>query len=397
MSAAAMLVTFFIIAGSIPAAAVTWSDSETRLTTYPDFDGVPCITQTNDGSLWIFWTRRVGRAYDLLYMISPNQGATWSQETQLTTDESADVGVSAYQTSDGSLWTVWASDRTGNYDLYYKISSDLGASWSEATQLTSHPASDLKPAVRQMSDGQIWVVWASSRSGSYDLYRKTSFDNGISWSDETRLTTDSSLDKMPSLAQMSDGSIWLVWASDRTGNYDLYYKISSDLGASWSEATQLTSSSAIDSNPSILQTIDGRIWIFYSLRKASATATDDIYYMYSADNGVTWSDNVQFTTDKYDDIWPSVAQTRLGRVWVVWVSDRADQPDWGNLDIYCRASLAGDINEDNKVDIRDLTIVARSFGCFEGEPGYDPAADVNGDGIVEMRDLRIVAYYLGKT
>ncbi|NIS80142.1 MAG: hypothetical protein GTO14_08015, partial [Anaerolineales bacterium] len=272
--------------------------------------------QTSDRNLWLFWTRSEGGIYNLFYMISTNLGTTWSPATQLTADDSANVGVSAVQAADGVIWVVWASDRTGNYDLYYKTSADLGASWSSDTQLTVHSAVDLKPVIRQMTDGSLWIVWASSRTGSYDLYRKTSFDNGASWSDETRLTTDSSLNKMPALTQTSDGVIWLVWASDRTGNYDLYYKTSDDFGISWSEHIQLTSGPQIDSNPQLLQTINGQIWLVWSSRKASTTADDDIYYMHSTDNGATWSDSVQFTSNEYDDIWPSLIQTHLMRIWV---------------------------------------------------------------------------------
>jgi len=378
-------------------AAITWSDYEVRLTSYLDFDGIPAVLETNDRTLWIFWSRKTVDRYNLFYTTSANEGASWSQETQLTVDHSADTGVSVCQASDGTIWVVWASDRGGNYDLYYKTSSDLGASWSNDTQLTFYSGRDLKPVVRQMSDASVWVLWSSDRSGGYDLYLKISYDNGSSWGDEIRLTTDPSLDKMPSLAQMSDNAIWVVWASDRTGNYDLYYKTSSDLGASWSSDVQLTSGPRIDSNPSVLQTIDEKVWVFWSQREPSETSTDDVYYLYSSDGGVSWSDVIQFTTDKYDDIWPSVVQTRRLRVWVVWTSDRADQPDWGNYDIYYRTSLVGDINENGVVDVIDLTLVSIAFGCFEGEPGYNPDADLNVDGVVDMRDLSAVAVNLGTT
>jgi hypothetical protein len=329
-------------------------------------------------------------------MTSTNLGASWTQETQLTVDNSANVGVSAFQASNGTIWVVWASDRTGNYDLYYKTSSNLGASWSNDTQLTFHPAIDLKPVIHQMSDKSIWIVWSSNRNGSYDLYQKTSSDNGASWSDETRLTTDSSLNKMPSLTQTSDGSTWIVWASSRSGSYDLYYKASADFGASWSKDTQLTNGPKIDSNPQILQTIDGKIWIFWSSRKASTTADDDIYYMHSTDNGVTWSDSIQFTNNEYDDVWPSLVQTHLVKIWVVWTSNRADQPD-GNWEIYCKSSLAGDVNEDNKVDVIDLTMASLSYGSFAGEPRYKSNVDIDKDGLVDMSDLVVIAYSLGET
>ena len=386
-----------MVACVIPVVAVTWSGYEIRLTTHVDFDGVPAVIETDDGFLWIFWSRKIIDRYNLFYVKSANSGVSWSQETQLTANKSANLGVSAFQAADGAVWVVWASDRTGNYDLYYKVSSDLGVSWSEDTQLTFDSGKDLKPVICQMSDESIWIVWSSSRSGGYDIYAKTSSDNGDSWSSAIRLTVDSSLDKMPSIAQMSNGAVWVVWASDRTGNYDLYYKVSSDLGVSWSDATQLTSGPKIDSNPCALQTADGKMWVFFSRREPSETATDDIHYICSSDNGATWEGSFQFTTDKYDDVWPSVTQTHLMKMWVVWTSDRADQPDWGNYDIYYKTSLVGDINGDGIVDVLDLTRVSFAFGSFEGEPEYDPEADINADGIVDMRDVFLVARNLGDT
>lgn len=378
-------------------AAVTWSDYEIRLTTYTDFDGLPAIIETDDMTLWIFWTRKTVGRYALFYKTSFDRGANWSADTELVFDGQTNTGASVCQTSDGSIWLVWASDRTGDYELFYKISHDYGVSWSNDTQLTFHSSRDLKPTVRQMSDGAMWIVWASDRNGGYDLYLKTSPDSGDGWSNDTQITFDSSHDKMPSLAQVNNGTIWLVWASDRTSNYDLYCKTSSDLGVSWTGDTQMTNDPKIDSNPCVFQTMDEQIWVFWSRREASEVSTDDIFYMFSADNGVTWSSRFQFTSDNNDDIWPSVTQTRHVDIWVTWTSDRADQPDWGNYDIYYRTSLGSDVNSDGAVDVIDLTRVSLAYGTFEGEPDYNPEADINTDGIVDMRDLSMVAHSLGAT
>ena len=391
-----ILIILLTISSLIFVTAVTWSDHEIRLTTYADFDGIPAILETDDRTLWIFWTRKTVDNYNVLYVTSSNGGANWSPETQLTSDSGANSGVSVCQALDNTIWLVYASDRTGNYDLYYKTSSDYGASWSNDTQLTFHSGHDLKPVVRQMSDGTIWIVWASDRSGSYDLYLKNSQNNGDSWSDDIQLTTDLGLDKMPSLAQMSNGTIWLVFASDRTGHYELYYMTSSDFGASWSGSTQLSSDPKIDSNPCVFQTLDGKIWIFWSRREAAETADDDIYYMCSSDDGAEWSDRIEFVGTNYEDVWPAATRSSDTKIWVVWCNDEADQP-WGNWDIYYRTSLAGDVNEDNSVNVVDLSIVSLAFGCMIGEPDYNPVADINKDGWVNMSDLVIVAYYLGAT
>jgi hypothetical protein len=67
-----------------------------------------------------------------------------------------------------------------------------------------------------------------------------------------------------------------------------------------------------------------------------------------------------------------------------------------NQNVFARAHV-GDINGDGLVSVVDLTIVCLAYGNFKGEPDYDPEADINEDDIVDMRDLSTVARHLGET
>jgi hypothetical protein len=68
-------------------------------------------------------------------------------------------------------------------------------------------------------------------------------------------------------------------------------------------------------------------------------------------------------------------------------------------------ALVGDLNGDGKVDIKDISIVARAFGSYGPDywyPGsppsarWNPVADVNSDGKIDMKDISIVASNFGK-
>lgn len=59
-----------------------------------------------------------------------------------------------------------------------------------------------------------------------------------------------------------------------------------------------------------------------------------------------------------------------------------------------RVLLQRDVNEDDRVDCADLSIVRASFGRRTGQPGFDARADVNGDGIVNVIDLSSVSRQL---
>ena len=281
-----------------------------------------------------------------------------------------------------------------DHEIYYKISHDYTTSWSNDTTLTNNEVEDVDPAIFQAANGTIYVLWSSNRNGNNDIFYKASSDFGSSWSNEKQIINDTNRDNSPSIIQTKDGKFWVVWSSDRTGDYEIFYKTYD--GSSWSIDKWLTNSTNSDSSPSILQTLDGTIWVFWGSDELSPTAMGDIYYKTSTDNGDTWSESVQFTTDNKEDTWPCAIQTCDTKIWVVWTSNRADQPD-GNWDIYYRTSLAGDVNEDGIVDGLDLARLSLSYGYFWWQPQYDPDVDLNRDGIVEMQDVLIVCMNYGST
>lgn len=55
-----------------------------------------------------------------------------------------------------------------------------------------------------------------------------------------------------------------------------------------------------------------------------------------------------------------------------------------------------DINQDGKIDILDLGIMAKAFGSYPGHPRWNANADVNNDGYVNLTDITIVASHFGK-
>lgn len=514
----------------VPVYPTTWSVTVVRVTTQTGYDGYPEVIQMQDAKIWIVYSRSVFGALTLFYRNSSDLGATWSDELNLTNilAPGNNQNPTVMQAQNGTIWMAWTSDRppssipqppspdfymnatpsslalrpgdsdnstisvtginnftdtiglsssslpnvtsgldptlvlvptngtatsnltisvdpaaslgiytltvTGyspatklfrtvdveleitnsvesmsnafslsqslysspdqiqDYEIFFKTSHDNGATWSGDIQLTDDAADDMRPSIVQLSNGTIMLVWQSNRWGNHDIFYMTTLD-GATWSEAHQLTTDPERDTAPHVIQTDNGEVWVVWASRRTGDYEIYCKKYN--GLQWSSDTRLTfSSSTTDVEPSLFQNIDDTIWIFWS--SSTETGDADIFHMVSSDNGDSWSASVQFTPDNYDDTWPAITQTRDTKVWVVWSSNRADQPD-GNWDIYYRTSLAGDVNGDNAIDVFDLSAVGMAYGTFEGLPGYNRDADITKDGIVDMRDLAIVTLYFGET
>jgi parallel beta-helix repeat protein len=69
-----------------------------------------------------------------------------------------------------------------------------------------------------------------------------------------------------------------------------------------------------------------------------------------------------------------------------------------NYPLMSRLPIHADINDDGKVNIADLFIVAKAFGSYPGHPKWNPIADVaNPYGIIDIVDVFTVATEYGKT
>ena len=63
---------------------------------------------------------------------------------------------------------------------------------------------------------------------------------------------------------------------------------------------------------------------------------------------------------------------------------------------YWKNPIAGDVNRDMRVDIKDLAIVAKSYGTYPGLPKWNPYVDLNKDDKVDIKDLALVAKHYGE-
>ena len=268
-----------------------------------------------------------------------------------------------------------------DYEIYYRTSSDNGDTWSKIVQLTKNSVDDLSPTILQLMNGTILIFYMQS----HEIFYKYSSDGGETWV-TTQLTDNSYTDSYPAAAQTRDGRIWVAWDSYRSSKYNVYYQVYD--GSNWLGEEQLTSTSDVDSCPSILETVDGLIWVFWTHSEATVDATDDIYYSYTSDNGGSWSTPTQLTpVDTDNDSWPSAIQTRDSSIWVVWASNRT-----GNYEIFYKTSLVGDFTgpenpsgsgsypPDGIVDDYDLAYISNAYGARRGDPEWSEfeIADVTG-------------------
>lgn len=425
----------------------SWSP-EQRLTDHSATDDLPAVTRTQDDTLWLVWTTNRDVDNNLYYETSTDNGSSWSSPIPLVWDAANDRSPSITQSVDGKIWVAWDSNRisAGNFEIYYKT---YDGSWSIDTRLTYNASADFRPSVFGTNDGKIWIVWESMRTGNYEIFYK--IYDGASWSPATQLTDDPDSDRKASIIQARDGTMWVAWQSDRQGNqFDICSKTSQDCGTSWSSFTRLTTSSKDDIAPSLFSAEDGKLWLVWSRN----TGTDyDIYYKTSLDpipihdvatTSVTASPTLvyqgeiieinvtaenQGTEQETFDVICYANSNQIGTETVTLAPGASTDLtfNWNTTDVkrgsyiinatasivtdetlpnqedntlsngIVRVKFLGDVNDDGIVNIIDLATIGRSYGTSVGDPLYYREADINRDGIIDIADLATAAYNYLKT
>jgi len=366
-----------------------------------DYDGTASVTATKDNEIWVTWQTDQTGNYEIFYKIYSFKTGKWSTDTQLTSNPKIDSEPAIMQTSDGKIWVFWYSDRTENYEIFYKTSSDSGASWSTEIPVTNDPRSDADPTVTQATDGKIWLAW-TRRTGTSntDIFYKTY--NGTSWSTETQLTTNTNVDQLPSVVQAKDGKIWIFWSQYMPDTHEQICYKSFD-GSTWSSETQLTTGTDRDNmDPAALVEKDGTIRVLWQSQEQKVPSTWDLFYKISLNNGTTWSSPIQFTIHTKDDTQPSAVQAPDKSIWIVWTSNRNDTNGNPNIDLYHKISLLGDLDKSGIIDTIDFDIIGKAMATTPAWPSgtgwnqWNSECDLNIDNVVDIEDLAIATVNYGK-
>ncbi|MBU4274110.1 MAG: glycoside hydrolase, partial [Planctomycetes bacterium] len=299
------------------------SENFVRVTNNTTSDQNPAIVRASDGKLWVVWDSDRSGNRDLWYKTSLNSGASWSAATRLTDHQESDLCPSIMETSDGDIWVTWYSNRTGNWDIFYRHTSDSGSNWSSDEQLTTDALWDMEPSITEAADNSIWITWCSYRAGNWEVWARSTSNGGTSWSDPIRITTNNAWDYDPTIMVANDGTFWIVWYSERSGNRDLWYKTSAN-GVTWSAATRLTTDAGADQNPSVTQTGDSTIWVAWHSNRDGHT---DIWYKSTSNGGTTWSGETRYTMFTGNDEAVGLVSMAGNEPGFVWHTDRYGQDD----------------------------------------------------------------------
>jgi hypothetical protein len=307
---------------------VTW-ETDRQLTSASVESRFPSLS-IDGQTIHLVWRDRRDTSYEIYYKRSTDLGVTWGADIRLTNNKSNSLPPSM-AVSGSFVHVVWYDDRDGNTEIYYKRSSDGGSTWGPDTRLTDDPFYSMQPTIA-VFDSVIHVAWHDTRSEVTEIYYKRSSDGGSTWGDDIRLT-DNFAESRYACLSASGKLVHLVWSDQRPNHWAVYYKRSSDEGITWSADTLLGSPFGLSEFSSMA--VSGEL--VHVIWSDARNGNWEIYYKNSTNQGISWESDKRLTNAPGVSWFPSIAAS--GRmVHAMWSDFRDD-----NYEIYYSRDTTGNI------------------------------------------------------
>jgi hypothetical protein len=217
----------------------SWA-AKKRLTWNPDWCSLPRIILDSSGGIHVVWTQYVSQNNaDIYYKKSTNGGNTWVSSQRITMDPGYSDDTSIAVDSNNHIHLVWVDDKLGNYEIYYKKSTDAGASWMATKRLTWTSGSSLYPFIAIGPSDNLHVVFEDNTKGNYEIFYKKSINGGTTWSTK-RLTFNPGKSYEPKIDVGDNNNPQIVWEDESSGLRQIIYKESTNGGTTWTGAKRLT-------------------------------------------------------------------------------------------------------------------------------------------------------------
>lgn len=267
--------------------------------------GQQCLVALGDTLHVVFVDDRSGD-FNVYYTRSLDAGANWDSAVRVSPGDSNRIFGATIAAAGADVHVVW--EGPGNGSLWYRHSTDGGTTWKPETALVESPRGCGTPVLAADGD-HVGLVWGDGRDGSYngELYYKQSDDAGLNWTADTRLTTDqqdSVLDKEASLV-VRGSHRYIVWTRMHWRTYvpQVWFMRSTDGGATWQPRVHITDDTTRQEQPMVAAAGNSVHVCWYDGRPE----TSGIYYRRSSDNGASWSMEQCLTDSTHGSDHPAIA------------------------------------------------------------------------------------------
>ena len=132
----------------------------------------PSLAADHSGNLWCFWPETNLKEDTVGIFAKEWDGDQFGPKIVISVTDSSEAFVDSGTDSDGRIWVVWQSMRSGEADIYAKHLSPDSGEWSNEFHVSNSKAAggNWEPRISFDQKGNAWILYDGSRGNEFNLY-----------------------------------------------------------------------------------------------------------------------------------------------------------------------------------------------------------------------------------
>ncbi len=196
--------------------------------------------------------------------------------------------------------------------LQYNIVSESGdknpvpVAFENATNLTNNPMDSVYGQVAAW-DNNVYMLWENSMPPgfrNYDIFIKSSADNGTTFGAPINLSNNSGFSEHPQIAAYGN-NVYAIWADDTSGNREVLFTRSEDNSTSFEKIKNLSNTTSSDSFNQEIAVFGNNVYVVWL--DQGVDDNTNILLKASSDGGATFGRTVHISSNANQETFPKVA------------------------------------------------------------------------------------------
>jgi hypothetical protein len=196
--------------------------------------------------------------------------------------------------------------------LQYTILSEsrdkdpVPVAFENATNLTNNPMDSVYGQVAAWNNN-VYMLWEDSMPPgyrNYDIFIKSSTDNGTTFGAPINLSNNSGFSEHPQIAAYGN-NVYAIWADDTSGNREVLFTRSEDNSTSFEKIKNVSNTTSSDSFNQEIAVFGDNVYVVWLDQGADGNTS--ILLKASSDGGATFGRTVHISNNANQETFPKVA------------------------------------------------------------------------------------------
>jgi BNR repeat protein len=192
--------------------------------------------------------------------------------------------------SGSNRFVVWSDKTPGNWEIFFRRSTDNAATWKPIVNLSNEPGSSTNPEIA-VSGANVYLVWSQSNAAGtlWDISFRRSTDNGATWKPTVKVA--SNVGGTAPQVVSAGSNVYVLWEQN---NGEIYVRRSTNNGATWQAIVNLSNNPGASTDGQIAVS-GANVYVMWFQRSAADSSLTDVFFRRSTDGGATWKSAVNLS------------------------------------------------------------------------------------------------------